>query len=162
MEKKGFLQFIKFGLVGVSNTIVDFVVYTVLVTFTPLSYVLSQVISYTCGVLNSYLLNTAWTFREERKRNIKEFAEFVLVNVVSLGVSIGILYLCTNYVFADGVLAQGLMDISGGLFDTVEKAIEILSKIVATPIAIIVNFVGNKLLVFRKSGGEGTGADDVR
>ena len=148
--KKSFIQFVKFGIVGVTNTLADFIVYTVLVSLTPINYVIAQAISYSCGVLNSYLLNTAWTFKKEKRRDLKEFITFVPVNIFSLGVSIGPLYLCKNYLFDDGVAANWLLGTFAGSFiGSKANAIEILSKVVATPISIVVNFVGNKLVVFK-------------
>ena len=101
-SKKNLIQFIKFALVGIMNTVIDFGVYTVLVSFTGVHYAIAQAISYTCGLLNSYLFNTLWTFREERQRTAREFLLFVAVNIATLLVSIGILYVFRNFIFPEG------------------------------------------------------------
>ena len=75
---KSFIQLIKFALVGVLNTLVDFLVYTLLVLVFGISennvfmIGLFTLIAYACGVLNSFILNTRWTFRQEYKRTAKE------------------------------------------------------------------------------------------
>lgn len=124
---KNIIQFIKFNLVGVLNTLVDFGVYTLL-TSLGLNNLIAQCISYACGMLNSYLLNTLWTFKVERKRTTTEFIKFACVNLVSLGTSLGILSICKYWFMIDNVIYQ---------------------KLIATPISLVVNFIGNKLFVFR-------------
>ena len=66
------LQFIKFGLVGVLNTLVDFLVYQLLV-YLGLHYAPAQCISYTCGLLNSYFFNSRWTFGKGKRYTKREF-----------------------------------------------------------------------------------------
>lgn len=126
------VQFVKFNLVGVLNTLVDLGVYTVLTVFGLNKYI-AQVLSYACGVLNSYLFNTLWTFKKERRRTAKEFLLFVCVNLVSLGVSLGMLYVAEHYLHVQHTLLQ---------------------KLIATPVAMAVNFIGNKLFVFKRGDSE--------
>lgn len=121
-------QFIKFNCVGVLNTVVDFVVYS-LMCMLGLHYMLAQVIGYAFGVANSYLLNSLWTFARERKHTAEEFGKFLCVNLVSLGVSLGVLWVCRN--------PLGIQS-------------DIGCKLIATPLALIVNFTGNKLFVFKR------------
>ncbi|WP_309461890.1 GtrA family protein, partial [Bacillus paranthracis] len=49
------ISFIKFALVGVVNTLIDFVVYALLKTI-GVNYILAQWISYSVGILNSYVM----------------------------------------------------------------------------------------------------------
>ena len=60
--KKTVWQFIKFSAVGVTNTLVDFIVFWLL-THAGMNYMLSQVFSYSAGILNSYIWNSKWTFK---------------------------------------------------------------------------------------------------
>ncbi len=122
-------QFIKFNVVGVFNTIVDFVVYSIMCIF-GLHYMLAQVIGYAFGVGNSYLMNSLWTFSKERKHTADEFGRFLLVNLVSLGVSLGMLWIAHNPLHIQS---------------------DLWCKAIATPAALIVNFAGNKLFVFNKA-----------
>ncbi|MEG1547879.1 MAG: GtrA family protein [Clostridia bacterium] len=124
--KNSVMQFVKFNLVGVINSAVDFGIYTLL-TLLGLNYIISQVISYSCGVANSYLWNSSWTFKEQRKRNWREIALFILVNLVALGTSTLALYICREKFNVQN---------------------ELLCKLISMPCAIIVNFFGNKLIVF--------------
>ena len=153
---RSLIQFIKFALVGVLNTLVDMVVFYVLVNFAGLPEIPAQIISYTCGVLNSYLFNSKWTFKAEHRKSFKEFALFVVVNLITLGVSLGILYLCTNVIFADGVLAEKLMGTFLSKFvGDAAKMNRMIGKVIATPLTIIFNFILNKIFVFKGKKEEG-------
>lgn len=151
--KKSFLQLLKFGLIGVSNTIVDLIVCRALQalfgTFSAapiLTYYLPKVIGYACGIANSYFWNSRWTFREERRRDKREILLFIAVNLVTLGLSLGLMYLFKNVCGLDAwwmcTLGENWFTkfVSGDFFCTV----------LSTGIALIVNFIGNKLIVFNK------------
>lgn len=61
------LPLIKFALVGVVNTLIDFAVYALLTTI-GVNYILAQWISYSAGILNSYVMNRKWTFKKKKKQ----------------------------------------------------------------------------------------------
>ena len=119
---------VKFGLVGVLNTAIDFGIFTLLTKVFGMDPVVSHVISYSSAVVNSYFLNRSWTFRRKEKGNTVEFARFAFINLISLGVS---------------TLAMYLLEEQAGL--------EIyISKVGATACSMVVNFIGSKLIVFRE------------
>lgn len=121
-------QVIKFGLVGLVNTAVDFAVFVLLTKAVDLNSTISHAISYSCGVLNSYFLNRKWTFKQKSKSHPMEFFKFLLVNLVSLGLSTLVL----NY-----------LEIEAGISVYV-------AKLGATLCSMLVNFIGSKLVVFNK------------
>ncbi len=154
-DKKSLVQLIKFGIVGVLNTLVDLVVtgllqrgFALLTAAVILTYYIPKVIGYGCGVLNSYLLNSSWTFREERKRDLREIVSFLAVNLITLGLSLLLMWLFRNGLGLAGwwnsVFAGSLPGkiISGDFFCTV----------LSSGIALIANFLGNKLFVFKRDG----------
>lgn len=155
-EGKSFIQLIKFALVGASNTLVDMIVNT------GLSYVLgliftggwivyvSKTVGYCCGIINSYVLNSGWTFREERRRDRREVISFIAVNIIVLLISFGLIYLFKNVMHLnDWWMSRGLPDwlvkIVGG---------DLFCSLLATCICIPVNFILNKLFVFKGKKGE--------
>jgi len=143
--KRTLVQFLKFGLVGVMNTVVDFLVFHVLNLFVGWVY-LAQVIGYACGIANSYLWNSNWTFRDSKTNSVREMVSFLLVNVASLGVSLGVMWLCREVLgVTDTWTALWLPEALTGVVkgDTV-------CKLIATPCAILVNFIGNRLFVFEQ------------
>ena len=62
-NKKAILQFGKFLVVGAINFLVDFGIFKLLTVVFGMLTVPANVISYTAGVLNSFLLNRYWTFK---------------------------------------------------------------------------------------------------
>ena len=57
------VQFIKFGIVGISNTLLTFAVYTLLLKVFGVWYLAASAIGFGAGTVNSFLLNRRWTIR---------------------------------------------------------------------------------------------------
>lgn len=125
LKHHSLIEFTRFLLVGLLNTGIDVVLFFLL-TFAGIPYVAAQVFSYSCGTANSYVLNKVWTFRSNG-RSLPEIARFISVNLASLGISIIFLTLLHDRL---------------GWKLTVAKA-------GATVAALAVNFLGNKLWVFK-------------
>jgi putative flippase GtrA len=139
----------KFVAVGAVNFLVDYGVLTLLNVVLGWPLVLSNIISYSCGVINSFLLNRYWTFKMKlsffKRYSIRlnnrtvhpvfvsfDFLKFIFVNLVSLGVNTLAVY------------------ILGDLYGLPT----IFAKLIATAFSFIVNFAGNKLLVFKDKPAE--------
>ncbi|MGN0287711.1 MAG: GtrA family protein [Atopobiaceae bacterium] len=71
-----FGQVFKFGIVGVSNTIISYVVYAVLVFF-GMHYLVANVIAYFAGVVNSFIWNSKFVFKAEDDPNRNPAKVFV-------------------------------------------------------------------------------------
>jgi len=134
-KKNPILQFLQFNLVGIINTIVDFLVYGLLNGLLHVPYLLAQTVSYSCGVANSYFMNSRWTFREQNKNSKKQLLLFIAVNLLSLGVSLLVLWFCE-----DVIQIPDILGISSRVW----------CKCIATVASVAVNFIGNKLLVFKE------------
>jgi putative flippase GtrA len=118
-------EFIKFALVGLLNTGVDVAIFFLL-TRIGIYYVAAQTVSYSCGAANSYLLNKVWTFRS-CGLSYSEIVRFAAVNLISLGISVVVLSLLHDTAGLDLAAAKGGATLS----------------------ALAVNFLGNKLWVFK-------------
>ncbi|WP_409341994.1 GtrA family protein [Paenibacillus sp. MBLB4367] len=131
-KRHGLLQFLKFNIVGLLNTGIDMAVFFAL-TGLGVGYILAQTLSYACGMLNSYLWNRNWTFRQaggsagnHPKSERKQIVRFIVLNGATLLLSIGLLYVLVTR-----------MGMPAGL-----------GKIVATACTLVVNFAGSRLWVF--------------
>lgn len=155
--KKGFWHFVKFQCVGVVNFAVDLGVLTLLngVLGWPLG--IANTISYSCGIINSFILNRYWTFRIKLKffseytvnigqRKIefkflsKDFMKFIAINVLGWGVNTLTMVILVN--------GYSLSAKSLGVFEN------FVPKLIATAFSFTVNFAGSKLLVFKENGAD--------
>lgn len=64
MNKESIKQFIKFGLVGVSNTLISQIVYMICLALGA-HYILASVLSFIISVLNAYILQNIFVFKQE-------------------------------------------------------------------------------------------------
>lgn len=123
--KKEVTRLVKFNIVGVMNTSIDFIVFYILTTFVSFSVVPAQIIAYSMGVINSYFMNRYWTFNVKGGHNKKQFLLFILVNLVALSVSTILIYL---------------------LVKVIEQVM--IAKIIVTLIVMIINYLGQKYMIF--------------
>lgn len=97
-------RFLKFGTVGVFNTLITLGSYTLLI-YIGMNYLLANVLGYMLGVLNSYYWNKKWVFKAgDVKADV--FLKFASVNVFTLGFNTLILYLLVHYAGIHPVLAN--------------------------------------------------------
>ena len=120
-------QFIKFSIVGLINTGIQYAVFLLLYRMVNINYLIASVMGYCCGLLNSYLMNKKWTFNCESVAKQNELIKFIVVNVVALGVNVVSLSL---------------------LVESLGIAPEI-SQLASIGYSLVVNFLGNKYWTFR-------------
>ncbi|OGD63965.1 hypothetical protein A2215_01345 [Candidatus Berkelbacteria bacterium RIFOXYA2_FULL_43_10] len=136
------VQFVKFGVVGVSNTLVDWAVFYLLTNFAfggGSGELASKAVAFAVAVINSFIWNSAWTFKKEFKESIGNrderirrggvvFLRFVLVSLIGWGIN--------YYTFKYTRFSLG--------------QIQIVSLIAASAAATLWNFIINKLWTYKK------------
>src|SRR5260370_37896943 len=85
------IQFVKFGIVGISNTLLTFAVYTLLLKVFGVWYLAASAIGFGVGTVNSFLLNRRWTFRGHVGDALTP-VRWTVVQCVGLGINEGLLY----------------------------------------------------------------------
>lgn len=89
---QGFMQFVKFCLVGVSNTAISLIVYYIFVLINRDLYIVGNAVGFVVSVLNSYFWNSRFVFDkqdEKAKTIIKTFAAYG----TNLAIGTALLYL---------------------------------------------------------------------
>ena len=119
-------RFIKFALVGVLNTLINWIIFFIL-NSAGVYYLLANVISYSISTLNSYLWNSKWVFKYKGDNKKETTFKFILLNVLGLILNTGILFILVDKL--------GLNKMIG--------------LIITTAIVMIINYLINKLWVFR-------------
>jgi putative flippase GtrA len=99
------VQFVKFGIVGVSNTLLTLVVYTVLLKVFGVWYLAASAIGFVAGATNGFLLNRRWTFREHVGDAFTPL-RWAIVQGAGLGINEALLYLLVHDAKLDKLLAQ--------------------------------------------------------
>jgi len=98
--QKSILQLIKFGLVGLAGTIIDVGVLNLLHQVFAVMVYLAATISFTLAVINNFLLNKYWTFKDKEAYRTKshiQFFQFIFVSVIGLLINLGLMYLLIEY-----------------------------------------------------------------
>src|SRR5215472_9310598 len=83
--RRGVRQFLKFGVVGLSGTLVNFVIYHALLHVNVVLW-LAYAVGFIIGGVNNYWWNRHWTFRSTG-HPWRELAQFITVSAVALGIS---------------------------------------------------------------------------
>jgi len=120
------IQFVKFGIVGVSNTLLTFVVYTLLLKVFGVWYLAASAIGFAVGTINSFLLNRRWTFRGHVGDALTP-VRWTVVQCGGLGVNEGLLYVFVHDARVDKLLSQAF----------------------ATAVVTITTFLANRAWTFR-------------
>jgi putative flippase GtrA len=86
-------QALRFGIVGVINTLLDIILFYLLVQFLGLSQVqvLAKAFSFFAGTLSSYWLNSQWTF--QHAPNSRTLVKFICVSLLLLVVNVAVFQL---------------------------------------------------------------------
>ena len=98
-------QFVKFGIVGLSNTLLTLVVYTVLLKVFGVWYLAASAIGFVVGATNGFLLNRRWTFREHVGDALTP-VRWAIVQTCGLACNLGLVYLFVNGLGMDELVGQ--------------------------------------------------------
>lgn len=99
------VQFVKFGIVGVGNTLLTLAVYTVLLKVLGVWYLAASAIGFLVGAVNGFLLNRRWTFREHVGDALTP-VRWGIVQTCGLGVNLALLYVFVHDAHLDKLIAQ--------------------------------------------------------
>ena len=119
----------KFCAVGAVGYVINLAVYDVLL-HERIHYLVAATCSFLVAVMSNYSWNRLWTFREHRGHVGIQGMRFFVVSLVALGANLAVLHLLIAYGGLDKLPAQA----------------------VAIVLVMPLNFVGNKLWSFRRSG----------
>ncbi len=126
---KTFWQFIKFGMVGASNTVISLAIYYIGL-YCSLHYVLSNVLGFVAGTLNAYYWNNKYVFKKEEGEE-RSTAKSMTKVFISYGISLG--------------LSTALLVLWVDVVQISERLAPLLNLCITIPL----NFVMNKFWAFR-------------
>lgn len=120
-----FKQIVKFSIVGIIATLIDYGLLYICTDYLKIYYLISSIISFIVSVIINYILSIKWVFDVKKKQTFKEFVIFIFLSIIGLLINQFILYFCTDIV----------------------NIYYMLSKLISTLIVMIYNFVTRKIFV---------------
>ncbi|MBP3737808.1 MAG: GtrA family protein [Muribaculaceae bacterium] len=144
--RKTSIQLLKYGVIGVMNTLITLVSFYLLNTWAGVSYGIANIVGYVLGVVNSFLWNRSWVFKTHNNFGREAllfacgfFACWILQGVVSL------------------VLLEGLgwKSLSCDIipFLPMENAGQNIVMVIAMAVYTIGNYIYNRMITFRERQG---------
>lgn len=137
--KKTFVQLLKYGVIGVSNTLITLVVFYVINTLMGLDYAVANTLGYILGLINSFVWNRTWVFCTGG--NVwREAGLFALGFIICFALQMGV---------SQWLLSTSLHDLTISwlpMKNTGENVIMCLSMVVYT----LANYVYNRFVTFKK------------
>lgn len=91
-QKKSFMQFVKFCLVGVSNTLISLAVYYVFVIIDARLYIIGNAVGFVVSVLNAYFWNSKFVF-DKKDEKVKTVTKTFIAYGTNLIIGTALLYL---------------------------------------------------------------------
>ena len=80
-------RFIKFALVGISGTIIDFAIFNLCLSLFHFPSVISSVCSFSVAVVNNFIWNRRWTYPESKEKEVgPQFVKFLMVSIMGLAI----------------------------------------------------------------------------
>ena len=141
-------QFLKFGVVGIIAFVVDFCVtmalFWVIDALTGFAYseVIGSFFGFIVSVIVNYILSMKFVFerRDDMERK-QEFIIFIILSAIGLGINMAVIWFLNHPVYENWAWAQ----------DNISKSFAVAaSKIIATAIVMVWNFVSRKIFLEKK------------
>lgn len=133
------VQLLKYGVIGVGNTLITLVVFYVMNTLMGISYGLSNVAGYVLGVINSFVWNRTWVFKTNKNIG-REALLFVVGFLLCMG-----LQLVVSWVLLEGL---GMKDMTISwlpMKNTGQNVVMLIAMVCYT----LANYVYNRLVTFK-------------
>jgi putative flippase GtrA len=142
-------QITKFFIIGVSAVLVDFIVYYMMSDFMNVNTDISKALGFIIGTIYTYFLNKKWTWKYTEKSNKGMVFMFGIVYAVSFVFNIlinkyGLEYLPHNMISLTAQNSDGKLSTLFAI-----KGEKFLAFFFATVMSAVINFIGQKYLVFK-------------
>ena len=126
LNKKLFVQIMKFALVGGVATVIDWVIYYCLYNLLKINPLIANIGAFSVSVIYNYIASVKWVFDVNNKKSKKQmFTEFIIFSIIGLLLTEGIIYLGTDLLKIDAMII----------------------KIIATGIVMVFNFITRKIFL---------------
>lgn len=126
IKNKLLIQILKFLVVGVVATIIDWAVYYCLYNLLKINPLIANVGAFAVSVIYNYIASVKWVFDVNGNKSKKQmFIEFMILSIIGLLLTEGIIYLGITLLKIDAMVI----------------------KIIATGVVMIFNFITRKIFL---------------
>ena len=124
--RKLLIQIFKFGIVGGTAFVIDFVFLYIFREFCHFPVLISNTLSFCISVIYNYIASVKWVFDVNKEKNAKmQFVVFIILSVIGLLINDLIMWVSVDFL----------------------SIYYLLAKIIATIIVMIFNFVSRKIFL---------------
>jgi len=124
MKKSLYKQIVAFLIVGIIATAIDWILYYILCNIVLISPYISNILSFIIALIFNYIASSKWVFNFKNK----SFVPFVIYSIIGLLLTEALLFIFIDLINID----------------------KMISKIIATIITMIFNFLTRKVLLEKK------------
>lgn len=121
-------KFIKFCVVGVSGTAIDFGLTYIFKEKLKMRELIANAIGFLIAATSNYFLNRIWTFQSQESDIVNQYFRFMIIALIGLGINSLILWIVRE-------------KFNKGFW---------FAKVIATGITLLWNFLGSKAFTFNK------------
>jgi dolichol-phosphate mannosyltransferase len=122
-------EFFKFAFVGLTGTVINLGILYFLTEQFRIYYLLSAVFAFFVAMSSNFIFNKIWTFKKNFNANLKKsYLNFAAISIFALLINLFFLY----------------------IFTEIFKVYYLASQVFAIGIALVINFLGNKIWTFSK------------
>ena len=151
VHRQELVRFLKFCVVGIIGTAIDFGLLNLLYNVLGVHQVLANTVSVSAATVSNYTWSRFWVYPETRhQRGARKFVQFVIVSLVALALNTSILWGTDRWFLGESGLLGGLVGpVAGwaGLEHSVFSSNA--AKVIATGIVLFWNFFANRMWTFK-------------
>jgi len=130
-------EFIRFGIVGFFNTVIDYTIMNILMftfkVYEGMPFIIIKIFSISLAIIFSYYMNLIWTFKVKNTQS-KHLIQFIVLSIITLIVNVFIASYLVDYVN---------LPINEYLWANI-------ASFLGAIVAIAMRYFGSRLIIFRK------------
>lgn len=126
MFNRLYTQALKFIIIGVYATIINYAVFYILYNYLEINYTLASAVGFTSGVIAGFPFNKNWTFKSNKK-SIKVIIPYIAIYCISLALSLILLNIQVQLMLINPKIAN----------------------FICICFTTVTNFLGTKIFVFK-------------
>lgn len=134
------IQIIKYGIVGISNSLLTLIVIFICNDILHLKLMLADVLGYIAGLINSFVWNKKWVFKSQNKKVKQEIILFLTGFGLCFGLQFLTVWAIINFTHVKNISLFGLAAPNLG---------EYIAVCIGMIVYTISNYLYNRFITFR-------------